>query len=282
MTFSDQNEPKRAGPVWGAVFTVVWVVCVGALFSALLGVFHDTNQAIVEIRTTAAGLIWPFVILALGVPVIVFVWFGGYEAISRLADLRRHLDKIGQYTNDFEHMNQTASTLKSHMDGASESVAKASNSINSNFEEFENVISPKIESLMKSLKGALEPGTESAPVFRELDVNSPSKSTTFDDLHSLANEVFYEALDNRNASPGRGRNQLVVSRGGWDKPRIIEKLREEDRLREGTAKDLARVFQLETSTRRWGREKIETSEIQELYARLQQAWREYLTLETTD
>jgi len=281
MTSLDKNEPKRAGPIWGAVFTVVWVICIGALFALLLGVFHDTNQAIAEIRTTAAGLIWPFVILALGVPIIVFVWFGGYEAILRLADLRRHLDKIGQYTNDFEHMNQTASTLKGHMDGASESVAKASNSINSNFEEFENVISPKIESFIKRLKGALPTLEESASASMEVEFDNSPKPANFDDLHSLANEIFYEALDNRNASPGRGRNQLVVSRGGWDKPRIIEKLREEDRLREGTAKDLSRVFQLETSTRRWGREKIEALEIQQLYIRLQQAWREYLTPETS-
>ena len=271
-----QKEAKLSygGPVWGAIFTVVWVICVGSLFAILLGAFQVRDNNLQEMQMAATSLIWPFVALALGVPIIVFVWFGGYEAISRLADLRKHLDKIGEYTADFDRMGETAATLKSHMEGASESVAKASNSINSNFEEFETKISPKIDTLISGLKVQLPTAANGDQPNRYMQISKPV-SSGFDELHTISNDIFYWILASRNAAPGKGRNQIVVSRGGWDKSAIVKKLQEEGRINEEIADALARVFELGVSSRRWGRDKVDSAEISALHSRLEKAWEEY-------
>lgn len=282
MSQSNSNSKSAqnyGGPIWGATFTVVWVIAVGSLFSVLLGAFDQETPDIESMRTAAIDLIWPFVALALGVPIIVFIWFGGYQAISRLADMRKHLDRLGQYTNDFERMSETAAQLKGHMEGASESVAKASNSINSNFEDFETVISPKIDQFIATAKASLSQNITAIGTTESSAQSSDKLLVSFEMLHSLANDMFYEVLDHRNASPGRGRNQLVVARGGWDKSRLVSKLQEEQRFKQQTAADLSRVFELEAKTRRWGRETIATEEILELYNRLKVAWDEYQAAE---
>ncbi len=178
-------------------------------------------------------------------------------------------------------MNGIAAQLKGHMEGASESVAKASNSINSNFEDFETVISPKIDQFIASAKAKLADTQGSSDTVEYKVPTSEDETISFEMLHSLANDMFYEALDKRNESPGRGRNQLVVSRGGWDKTRLVSKLQEEQRFKQQTAKDLSRAFELEASTRRWGRETIAPDEISELFARLKVAWDEYQRSESS-
>ncbi|MBU1288117.1 MAG: hypothetical protein KJ871_10370 [Alphaproteobacteria bacterium] len=289
MAKKEQYKSSTTGPAFGAIFTVVWVFAIGALFALLLGTFDPTGGGVSELRTAAAPLIWPFISLALGVPIIVFVWFGGYAAIIRLADLKNHLEHLGTYASDFDRMAETAKELNVNVSAASSAAAEASNQINSNFEKYENSIAPRIAQYFESVKGQAS-GTIPKPApalagdatlhVRLATEDMSDGEASFDEMHQLANDMFYEALSRRNDSPGRGRNQLVVARGGWNKAEIVRKLRDENRFEPDTAESLILAFEMEASSRRWGRENLDQNEILRLFRKLKDAWSAYQDAES--
>jgi hypothetical protein len=73
------------GATAGSLFSIGWAALIGYGFIRLLSSFGANAAELLP------QLIWPAIVLALGVPLIVFVWFGGTSIVVGLARLREHL-----------------------------------------------------------------------------------------------------------------------------------------------------------------------------------------------
>lgn len=257
-----------AGPLLGAIFTIVWVTIAAGAFGLLVGYFEDPQPA--EFRSSIDSLAWPFVAVSLGVPFLVFVWFGGYAALARLGELRSHLSKLGQYASDFEKLADTAKEVNENLSAASISVSEAANAINSNFDDYEKNISPQIEAYFDSVRhdvtreDAVE--AEDGAMFAFV----ANVEQLFIDLYNDADPIFYSYVRRRNENPGRGKRQLVVTRGGWNKADIVQQLVDEQWLNENQGRVLQDVFQAEFSSRRHGRHLLNLDNVQEMRRRFDQ------------
>lgn len=95
---------------------LAWVVLCGAVFWYLY-------SSIVESDPTASvpalqGMLWPFTVVTLGIPLLVFLAFGGLRAIRELVSLQSMITKL---PNDIESMREAVQVFK----GVKDDIARA-------------------------------------------------------------------------------------------------------------------------------------------------------------
>lgn len=246
------------GASLGSLFTIIWVALVAYIFVTLL----DRAQNDVELLKT---MLWPSIVIGLGVPLIVFVWFGGVSIVSELARLRSHLSKLDRYVVAFQEMEETSkditqnlSVASSMMDTSAASITNASNALNANVEQIKSEIEPIVGRIEKL--GAARSDQLTASVERKSDLDEIKDR--FSDILKAADSIFYAKLAERNESPGRGNRRLVVAPGGTNKSSLTEELK--DRLTASEAEFLRTAYKLDMNSRLKGRANITEHDLKNL------------------
>jgi hypothetical protein len=265
-THDMQSNPVRdvsvipvRGALIGSFFTIVWFVAIACGFAFLLHQF-DADRAFVS------TLVWPVIAAALGVPLIVFLWFGGISIVVGLARTREHLEKLGDYVQKFDDMEAKSQEISTKMNEASEPLTNAANSFSAASERFINEILPELE---KANRGHEETGKQAstAPADSE-DQDLKRKKKKLGRLINRADTLFFGALAKRNEAPGKGNRRIVVPPGGTEKPRITKILESENHLEPERASVLKEIYDLDVRTRSTGRKTLEESKLDELDQRL--------------
>ncbi|AXE66003.1 hypothetical protein BBF93_18490 [Hyphomonas sp. CACIAM 19H1] len=238
------------GASLGSLFTILWVALVAFIFVGLL----DRAQNDVELLKT---MLWPSIVVGLGVPLIVFVWFGGVSIVSELARLRGHLAQLDKYVSSFQDMEETSkdiahniSVASSTMDSSAASITNASNALNANVEQIKSEIEPIVTRFESIATGRSNQTANSVERTSQLD----QIKDRFSEILKAADAVFYAKLSERNESPGRGNRRLVVAPGGTNKGALTEELR--DKLTETEFSFLRTAYKLDMNSRLKGRSNI--------------------------
>lgn len=245
------------GATIGSVFSILWVLITGIYFLQLLTRFKADAALLSQ-------LVWPAVVLALGVPLIVFVWFGGSSVVMGLAKLRKQLDKLDEYVDGFNEIQTRSTEIKQNMESASSTVSNAANSFSENIERFQQDVKPLLE---MDLANRTQPSSSAAPLVVE-DEELTEVKRRLGHIMSAANAYFYAALTKRNERPGKGNRRIVVSPGGADKFSIAEQLAQDGFMPPPIAALVKDIYYLDMSTRSTGRKTVKKDELSSLEDRI--------------
>jgi len=252
-----KTDMTVVGATIGSVFSIFWVAATGFFFLKLLERFSADASLLSQ-------LIWPVVVLALGVPLIVFVWFGGSSVVIGLSKLRKQLDKLDEYVDGFNEIQTRSTEIKQNMESASSTVSNAANSFSENIERFQQDVKPLLE---MDLAKRGQPSSLTAPVVVE-DEELTEVKRRFGAIMSAANSYFYAALTRRNERPGKGNRRIVVAPGGADKFSIAEQLAQDGFLSPPIATLVKDIYYLDMSTRSTGRKTVKKDELSSLEDRI--------------
>lgn len=247
------------GATIGSIFSIAWVLLTGLYFLHLLTRFKADAALLSQ-------LVWPAVVLALGVPLIVFVWFGGSSVVMGLAKLRKHLDKLDEYVSGFDEIEAKSSDIRQNMDSASSNVTSAANTFSANIERFEQDVRPLLEA---DISRRRQPDAVAAARPEE-DLRVIEVKRRLGDILTAANNRFYEALDRKNQKPGKGRRRIVVAPGGSDKYLIAAQLVQDGFLSPEVGETLVEIFTLDMNTRPTGRKTLTDEALARMEAKIAQ------------
>ncbi|MFN7056230.1 hypothetical protein [Hyphomonas sp.] len=256
------SEPRSAisalGATVGSLFTIGWVALVSFSFTTMLGGAQNDIELF-------KAMLWPFVVLGLGVPLIVFVWFGGVGIVSELARLRGQLSKLDQYIEGFRRMEETSVKIRDNLassttdiDTSASQITDASNALNAHAEQ----IKREAAQLVATLEKRTQLTTSSSASAGDAASKQDGIKERFSDILRAADEIFYARLAERNDSPGRGNRRLVVAPGGTNKSQLTGALLE--RLDEVEQKFLSKTYRLDMRSRMTGRSNITEDQLAEL------------------
>lgn len=268
-TNTDKDRNFKHG-FYGAIFTVFWVVLASTVFALLIG--YNGGQISIENQKVAQQLIWPFVVICLGVPVIILIWFGGISAIAQLRSIKKHLESLDQYVDTFDSMATKASEARAQLQESHDiatklqvSASEASNTITRNISEFEDDLKTWFEDRLSDSNAT---NNTTPTIIEEHNATIPQR---FKRIYTPAINRFYEILYARNERPGRGRRQLYLTQGGWNKLELLHQIREEFEVDDKDYKDeefnfLREVFEMEQSSRFQKRTNISEEKLSRLEA----------------
>lgn len=259
------NDPKIVrnhatmplkGAFAGSAFTVAWVIAVAAMFYWLQSRFEISAQLLTD-------LIWPIIALSLGVPFIVFIWFGGFSIVVGMANLREHLEKLDNYVSSFDDMESRSAEIRSNMDSASLTVSSAANTFSANLDRFEQDVKPVLEKLNSEQNS----GAKDSPKEEQDDADLKQKKRRLGHLINLADAVLYQALNKRNERPGKGKRRIVVSPGGSDKASISQQLSGENWLDREVSTLMVDIYTMDMATRPTRRASLTDEDLSQLESR---------------
>lgn len=282
VTREKQSDWK--GPAIGVAFSVVWFLLVAACLAWLVGFGGgeevDRGRAVSIIR----DLIWPLTVVGLGIPLIAFIWFGGFSAISRLRELRTHLVKLDDHIRRIDELEKQTKDLNSQLFAYQDLVSKISDEgskLQEGLSSIELVSTKAAQSISEAttqvdrsvadLKRRIEKleGAHSPESLSNGDDDLEENYSDFEEVYDLAEKIFYRFLNNYNENPGSGNHRLFVQRGGWGKADISLTLRTKGRMPIAIADALMRFYEIEGQTRRSGRENVDQAELQAIRNKLE-------------
>lgn len=254
-----QRKNTFLGPTIGAVFSIFWASLILTITLWIVGAFSTDAELYKSASSRLSTLIWPSTVLAIGVPAVVAIWFGGAATLSSLRELRTHLTKLDMYAAQFSDLEESAGRVNLDIEKAKKEIGIAANSMSSGLDDFKKLNDDFKKNLMRLED--LEKIENVEHKDEELSIEDKFYKAFY-----RANDIFYQVLQHRNERPGQGKRQLVVGQGGLNKDQLVQSLYEEDWLEDPIYDLLLRIFVMEKSTRWKGRANLKRESVEQLYS----------------
>lgn len=198
----DSKGESVSGQGWNSFLLLIWFVAAAAVFTLLYKAL-DTRIAGEDNFTKVIGHVgWPFVIFALSFPAVLLL----ASNLRQLLGLKAAIEQAPARLEE--------SLVKAQ--GFRDSIVQIQNDLTEALEKAEARATALAEK-MRSFAERIEPRAEAAPV-------EPSPRERLAEHLELATPKFYAALETWNSDGRRRNNVLVVTRGGGNRPELVDEL----------------------------------------------------------